>query len=76
MKKTDIAMIILIAAVGVMLAYFVAINIPFLKVPDSGVKVKTMRTLSSEVEKPDDAIFHGKAINPTVEVIVGHKTIK
>ena len=36
MKKTDIAMVILIAGVGVAIGYFVASNISFLKVPKSG----------------------------------------
>ena len=71
MKKTDIAMIILIAGVGVLIAYFIAVNIPFLKVPEDGVKVQTMRTLSSEVAPPDDSVFNADAINPTVEVVVG-----
>lgn len=32
MKKSDIAMIVLIASLGVIVAYFVASNIPFLRV--------------------------------------------
>ena len=71
MKKTDIAMIILIAGVGVLIAYFIAVNIPFLKVSEDGVKVQTVRTLSSEVTPPDDSVFNADAINPTVEVVVG-----
>lgn len=71
MKKTDIAMIILIASVGVIIAYFVATNLPFLKLPESGVKVQTVRTINAEIEQPDSAAFHKDAINPTVEVIVG-----
>ena len=71
MKKTDIAMIILIAGVGVLIAYFIAVNIPFLKVSEDGVKVQTMRTLSSEVVSPDDSVFNADAINLTVEVVVG-----
>ena len=72
MKKTDIAMIMLIASLGVMIAYFVATNIPFLKVPEDGVKVQTIRTISDQVTDPDERIFHKDAINPTIEVIVGH----
>ena len=43
MKKTDIAMVILIAGVGVAIGYIVASNISFLKVPESGTKVQTIR---------------------------------
>lgn len=72
MKKTDIAMIVLIASVGVMVAYFVVVNIPFLKLPEDGVKVQTIRTISDEITDPDENVFNKDAINPTVEVIVGH----
>ena len=72
MKKTDIAMIVLIASVGVMVAYFVVVNIPFLKLPEDGVKVQTIRTISDEITDPDENVFNKDAINPTVAVIVGH----
>lgn len=71
MKKTDVAMIILIAGVGVMLAYFIAVNIPFLKVPEEGVKVKTIPKITSDITEPNPDVFNKDAINPTVEVIVG-----
>ncbi|MDO4774021.1 MAG: hypothetical protein Q4A37_02750 [Candidatus Saccharibacteria bacterium] len=74
MKKTDIAMVILIASIGVIVAYFIAINISFLKVPQEGVKVQTVRTISKDVPQPDDQVFTKDAINPTVEVIVGSDT--
>ena len=76
MKKTDIAMVILIAGVGVAIGYVVASNISFLKVPKSGAKVQTIREISSDVEKPNPAIFNKNAINPTVEVFVGQSAAK
>ena len=76
MKKTDIAMVILIAGVGVAIGYIVASNISFLKVPKSGAKVQTIREISSDVEKPNPAIFNKNAINPTVEVFVGQSAVK
>ncbi|WP_010165543.1 hypothetical protein TM074_00455 [Candidatus Nanosynbacter sp. TM7-074] len=76
MKKTDIAMVILIAGVGVAIGYIVASNISFLKVPKSGAKVQTIREISSDVEKPNPAIFNKNAINPTVEVFVGQSAAK
>lgn len=74
MKKTDIAMIILIASLGVLAAYLVASSLPFLRVPREGVKVKTVREISADVEQPSDKIFNSNAINPTVEVFVGQGT--
>ena len=76
MKKTDIAMVILIAGVGVAIGYIVASNISFLKVPKSGAKVQTIREISSDVEKPDPAIFNKNAIKPTVEVFGGQSAAK
>lgn len=73
MKKTDIAMIILIASLSVMIAYFVANSIPALKDSRQPVKVKTADPISSEVVEPDPTVFNKKAINPTVEVIIGDK---
>jgi len=71
MKKTDIAMIVLIASVGVLLAYFIAVNIPFLKPPEDGVKVQTIPEISPDISQPSEKVFNKDAINPTVEVIVG-----
>ncbi len=71
MKKTDIAMIILIAGVGVLIGYLIAVNISLLKLPEDGVKVQTMREISPEVKEPSDQVFNSQAINPTVEVVVG-----
>ncbi len=72
MKKTDIAMIMLIASIGVIVAYLVAINIPFLKMPDNGIKVQTMTKITADVKEPSQTVFNGQAVNPTVEVIVGN----
>ena len=58
------------------IGYLVASNISFLKVPERGMKVQTIREISSDVEKPNPAIFNSNAINPTVEVFVGQDTAK
>jgi hypothetical protein len=70
MKKTDVAMIILIASMSVLVAYFVAkavIGDP----KSSAVKVKTIDPISTQVAQPDPAVFNKNAINPTVEVLIG-----
>lgn len=71
MKKTDIAMVVLIAGVGILIAYFVATNISFLELPEKGVEVQTMEPISSEVSEPSNKVFNSEAINPTVEIVVG-----
>lgn len=71
MKKTDIAMIILVASFGIVVAYLIAINLSFLKLPENGVKVQTIRKISSDVTQPNKDVFNKDAVNPTVEVIVG-----
>ena len=71
MKKSDIAMIILIASVSVMVAFFIANSLPFLKVDPKGVTVKTINPVSSDVSEPDKTIFNADAINPTVKTVIG-----
>lgn len=67
MKKTDIAMILLIAISSVLIAFFVTRSI----LGESGaqeVTVKTIDPISATVDQPDPAIFNKDAINPAVEV--------
>jgi hypothetical protein len=71
MKKTDIAMIILIASMSVLVAYFVAGALPVFKSNQEPVKVKTVDPISTTVDQPDSSIFNKEAINPTVEVLIG-----
>ena len=71
MKKTDIAMIVLIAGVGILIAYFIAVNIPFLKIPEQGVEVQTVDSIGAEISEPSNSVFNAEAINPTVEIVVG-----
>ncbi len=71
MKKTDIAMIIFIASIGVIISYLIASSVPFLELPEDGVKVQTIQEIDSDIEEPDAKIFNSEAINPTVEVIIG-----
>jgi hypothetical protein len=70
MKKSDIAMVILIASISVMVAYFVA-NAVIGNVSSQSVQVKTADPITANVAQPDPAIFNSNAINPTVQVIIG-----
>lgn len=71
MKKSDIAMIILIASVSVLIAYFVAKAI-IGDVGSQSVKVKTTDKITTSIDDPDPTVFNKDAINPTVEVIIGN----
>lgn len=67
MKKTDIAMIILIASVSVLVAYFIG-NSVFGNVSKESVKVKTIEKIDSKMTPLSTSIFNKDAINPAVEV--------
>lgn len=71
MKKTDIAMIILIASISVIAAYFTVSSIPLFQDVNKPVNVKVATPIVETVEKPDTDLFNDEAINPTVEVIIG-----
>ena len=67
MKKSDIAMIVLIASISVMIAFFVAQSI-FGSIDKSTATVKTINQIESSVVEPSTDIFNKDAINPAVEV--------
>lgn len=73
MKKTDIAMIIFIAGVSVLIAYFVMGSVlsGFKTKP---VTIKTADPISTNVTEPDPSVFNSGAINPTVQVNIGDNT--
>jgi hypothetical protein len=71
MKRTDIAMIVLIIAVSAGIAYFVA-NSLFGGKTENGVTVKTIDPITSVIQPPDPTIFNKDAINPSVEVNVSN----
>ena len=71
MKKSDIAMIILIASISILAAYFGAKAI-IGDVGSQSVKVKTTDKITTAVVEPDPTVFNSNAINPTVEVIIGN----
>ena len=66
MKKTDVAMIILIAGVCALIAFLVANQIPALKLDTKGDKVPTAEVLNTTVTPPSTEVFNGDSINPTI----------
>ena len=67
MKKTDIAMIILIASVSVLIAFFIAKSL-FGDVYTGSVRVKTIDKIDAVIVNPNPDIFNKNAINPAVQV--------
>ena len=71
MKKTDIAMIILIASVSVLVSFAIANNLTFLKPPEKGQKVKVAEKIEATVDEPSQQVFNTNAINPTIQTVIG-----
>jgi len=67
MKKSDIAMIILIASVSVLVSFFVVKSI-FGGVYTGTAKVKTIDSIDSVIVAPSTDVFNKSAINPAVQV--------
>lgn len=67
MKKSEIAMIILIASISVIVSFFVAKSI-FGDVYEGSAVVKTIKPISPELVEPDSRIFNSKSINPVVTI--------
>lgn len=72
MKKSDIAIIVLIAGVSVGIAALTVGSIPGLSLSsDSSVSVKTIDRYDSEITAPDPDVFNSTALNPTVGITIG-----
>ncbi len=73
MKKTDIAMIVLIASVSVIVAYFAATAL-FGTAASATEKVKTVDVIDASITEPSKEIFNANAINPTQQVQITGST--
>lgn len=72
MKRTDVAMIIIVAAISVGVAFLVVGSIPGLSLSsDASEKVKTIDRYDSKIGDPNPEIFNSSAINPTVDITIG-----
>lgn len=67
MKKTDIAMIILIASIGLLVAYLVGNHFLGAAVQE-GQEVKTIQVIDASELTVDPTVFSPDAINPTVQI--------
>ncbi len=71
MKKTDIAMIVLIAGFSVLISYLVINSLAQGGFSEQTYEVKTTEPISNEYVKPSSEIFNKDAINPTVQINIG-----
>jgi len=67
MKKTDLAMIVLIASVSVLVAFFVT-RAAFGGAANSPTEYQTIERIDPELGEISPNIFNENAINPAVEV--------
>lgn len=70
MKKNEIALLILIIAISVGIAYAVGQSI-FGNATTEPVNVETATAIAPDIKNPSAAIFNDNAINPTVPVRIG-----
>jgi hypothetical protein len=69
MKKTDIAMIVFIASISILIAYFTAKAV-FGDVYNGSAKVKTIDSIELQIVDLSSDVFNEKSINPTIKVVV------
>lgn len=70
MKQSDLITVILVAVIGLMVAF--SLTNMLLGDPDlRSESFKMMDNMSSELVEPDGEVFNQSAINPTIEVRVG-----
>lgn len=69
MKRTEVAMIILVASLSMLLTFTLAKTLLGDKVQRSA-KVEQAREVAKDIDQPAKRVFNQTAINPTVEVCV------
>lgn len=73
MKKSDIALLILVVSVSVVISYFVGQAVLGGAVAKP-VEVETAEPISADIVEPSSDIFNSNAINPTVQIKIGETT--
>ncbi len=69
MKRTEIAMIILVASICMAITFFI-VRSAFGNIVNREASVKTIEPISDGLVQPSKLIFNENAINPTVEIYV------
>ena len=71
MKKSDIALLILLVGVIGSAVYFAG-NAFFSQQTKTPVKVETARAISNVVTDPSPKVFNDQSVNPTVPITIGN----
>ncbi len=70
MKKTDIALLILIVALSGLITYFIA-NALLGSQKQLTAKVTEVEPVKSSIETPEESVFNANAINPAIQIKIG-----
>lgn len=70
MKKSDIAIIILLVGLVTIATYFLLATLVG-EPGDEPVSVETIEPITTEIVQPNPTIFNEDAINPTVKIKIG-----
>ncbi len=74
MNKKDIALLALVAGVGILISYF-SFDALFKKI-DKPKSYKVVKIINSTIDDPRSDIFTENSINPTVEIWIGDEKIR
>lgn len=70
MKKSDIALLIVIIAISLVASYFIGQAV-LSNFTQSDVQVEATNPITSSITPPSTEIFNDKAINPAVPINIG-----
>jgi len=73
MKRTDIALLILVVSVSIVISYFAGQALLGGQIAKP-VEVETAQPISADIDEPSEKIFNDQAINPTVPIKIGDTT--
>ena len=69
MKKTDIALLIIIVSLSAGISYWI-VSATMGKANEEPIVVRTIDSIDVSEQKVDTKVFHADAINPTVEAMI------
>lgn len=71
MKKSDLALIVLVVSISLVASYFI-LNAFIGQPADNTQTVEQVEPISAELPEPSKKIFNDKAIDPTVVIEIGN----
>jgi len=70
MKKSDVALLILVVSVSIAISFFVGQSLLGKSIAKE-VEVETAEPISADIVEPSPSIFNKDALNPTVQITIG-----